>query len=324
MKKKKITIALSRAAKIMLACLITLIAMTGCGSSANSSSAKDEDDKTQTSSFVQTTAPVPNNGMSSAATNDNSSSIGSDDFSSSIDESSKDESSKDESSSLASESVVVDSSSSNSDNSTVDGPIATTRDADGLYEYALYGTRVKMGVNINEYIKPFDNGEQSVELYRLAATYNWSGDDTYSDPEDQNYKALSSTFFTHRSGELKTDLRPLNYSATIDEFGGQQLSYLLVDFLREDGENYYSEPNEAKCNLEVNFEPHSGVCTYRNVSANTWKLSQEDLILLAFIIWHEDQYPGTNALNSYPDLKKVAIYYSAPLGEQGKARYLFS
>ena len=275
--KRKIN-ALSRATKkmvsILLAIVFTIAMTTGCSNSTTN-------DNASAPSEAKTPATPQNINCSSIVNSEPSETRVTED-SSSTDES------KDISSSSESEEPV------DSDDSSSSG----TAPADGLYTYTVYGDiEIRMGINIDDYIFVNDEGNKFIKLYKMAADYGWIGDDIYSDPNDTSSEALSSTSFTRSDGKLKTVISLDKHMEYMDTLYSHQLSFIYVKFWDVDtGNYYYGEDNrdETRDNLILTVAKHYSLCEYKNIG-NSWKFSKDDLIILAYLLWHGSTNPGENA-----------------------------
>ncbi len=285
--KRKIN-ALSRATKkmvsILLAIVFTIAMTTGCSNSTTN-------DNASAPSEAKTPATPQNINCSSIVNSEPSETRVTED-SSSTDES------KDISSSSESEEPV------DSDDSSSSG----TTPADGLYTYTVYGDiEIRMGINIDDYIVINDKGEPFVRIFQMAADNGWRGNDIYSDPSDTSTDALSSYYFTHYDGDIETKLTLMDYSEYIGDTYTRQLSLMNVEFFNTNtGEYYYGETNDnpAHMDLLLFVSKHYEACKYRNVGGTGWKLSEDDLIIVAYLLWYGSTNPGKNAFDAAQSFEK--------------------
>ncbi|MCQ2571039.1 MAG: hypothetical protein MJ154_02215 [Candidatus Saccharibacteria bacterium] len=168
-------------------------------------------------------------------------------------------------------------------------PTTTVEAPSGMYTYTLYGETISMNVNIDDYLGTNSAGTQVFYLPRLIFDLGWCAGN-YTSIEEVGSNSFPSRWWFYADNNLTIMINGSKYDDR--QFGALDVEYLING---SNFERYYSDDSLLHMPYYCTISRHLDSCVY-TAAGTSWKMTYEDVLFVAYILWSESVNPGNNAV----------------------------
>ena len=174
-----------------------------------------------------------------------------------------------------------------------------TPSTNGKYTYTVYGDiQLSMDVNVDDYINVADNGKEIFLLFKLATDLGWLAEGEYSVAEDDAGRHDTADWYSFVNGDCRTIFEIYDWSEDMPGEERSQVRSVAIHFAPLDqwASVYYddSSTNYSHKSTFLEFAKHYDNCRYFT-SGHHFKMSRDDLIVVAYVLWSGSVTPGEAA-----------------------------